>query len=62
MDTALYYRRQAAIARRLAAKVTDEGAVEILMQTARDYEEIAEDLEAGAAEIRHPDLMRQTKG
>ena len=61
MDTALYYRRQAAIARRLAAKVTDEGAVEILEQAAKDYEEIAEDLETGAAEIRHPDLTQQNR-
>jgi hypothetical protein len=58
MYSALHYRSQAAIARRLASKVTDEGAAEILKQTAQDYEEIAEDLETGAAEIRHPDLWR----
>ena len=62
MGAALYYRHQAAKARRLASKVTDERAAEILKQTARDYEEIAEDLEKGADEIRHPDLMPQTKG
>ena len=58
MCSARYYRRQAAIARRLASKVTDEGAVEILKQTAQDYKQIAEDLETGAVEIRHPDLWR----
>ena len=61
MDSALYYRGQAAIARRLAAKVTDERASAILQQTAQDYEEIADDLESGANEIRYPDLMHQTK-
>jgi hypothetical protein len=58
MDSALYYRSQAAIARRLASKVTNERAAEILKQTAQDYDELAEDLETGATEIRHPDLMR----
>jgi hypothetical protein len=61
MYSALYYRSQAAIARRLASKVTDEGAAEILEQTAQDYEDIAADLEAGAVEIRHPDLWRHRK-
>ena len=61
MGAALYYRHQAAKARRLASKVTDERAAEILKQTARDYEEIAADLESGAAEIRHPDLTQQNR-
>ena len=59
MSSARYYRNQAAIARRLATRVTDEGAAEILRQTAKDYEDIAEDLETGALEIRHPDLIPQ---
>ena len=41
--------------------MTDEGAAEILRQAAKDYEEIADDLEAGAAEIRHPDLTQQNR-
>ena len=60
--SALHYRGQAAKARGLAAQVTDEAAAGILRQTAQDYEEIAEDLETGAVEIRHPDLIRQQKG
>jgi hypothetical protein len=28
---------------------------------ARDYKDIAEDLESGAIEIRHPDLMPQSR-
>ena len=51
MSSAQYYRNQAAIARRLASKVTDEAAAEILRQAAKDYEDIAEDLETGAVEI-----------
>jgi hypothetical protein len=39
--------------------VTDEGVSAILKQTARDYEEIAADLEKGAVEICHPELMPQ---
>jgi hypothetical protein len=58
MHSALYYRDQAARARGLASKVSDEGASAILTQTAQDYEEIVEDLETGAVEIRHPDLWR----
>ena len=61
MSSAQYYRNQAAIARRLATRVTDEGAAEILRQAAKDYEEIAEDLESGADEIRHPDLTPQNR-
>jgi hypothetical protein len=49
MRSAQYYHGQATILRRLATKVTDEGVLailsEILRQTAKDYEEIAEDLE-----------------
>jgi hypothetical protein len=61
MHSALYYRGQAAIARRLASRVTDEGVAKILQETAQDYDDIAADLESGAVEIRHPDLMRQDR-
>jgi hypothetical protein len=44
MRAALYYRSLATTARRLATKVTDEGAAEILRRTAQDYEEIADDI------------------
>ena len=64
MYSPLYYRSQAAIARRLASKASNEALSEFLTQTAEDYEEIALGLEneSGAGEIRHPDLMRPTKG
>jgi hypothetical protein len=34
---------------------------EMLAQMARDYDDIAEDLENGAIEIRHPELMPQQR-
>ena len=34
----------------------------LLSQVAREYDDIAEDLENGAVEIRHPELMPQTRG
>ena len=61
MHSPLYYRSQATIARRLASKVTNEGVSEFLNQTAKDYADIALDLEAGVVEIRHPDLVRQQR-
>ena len=53
-----YYRDQAERARRLARSVTDrERAKGILSEVAREYDEVAEDLESGAIEIRHPELI-----
>ena len=61
MHSPLYYLSQATIARRLASKVTNEGVSEFLNQTAKDYADIALDLEAGVIEIRHPDVVRQQR-
>lgn len=33
----------------------------MLDRAAQDYDEIAEDLEAGAIEMRHPELMPQRR-
>jgi hypothetical protein len=54
-----YYREQAARARRLARGTTDREVVSILAEFTRNYDEIAEDLDRGAIEIRHPELMPQ---
>jgi hypothetical protein len=54
-----YYREQAARARRLARRTTDREVVSMLAEFARNYDEIAEDLDRGAIEIRHPELMPQ---
>ena len=56
-----YYRDQADRARRLADEVSDGQAAAALSQAARDFEDIAEDLESGAVEIRHPELMPQNR-
>jgi hypothetical protein len=61
MDSPLYYRSRATIARRLASKATNEGLSEFLNQTAKDYADIALDLEAGVVEIRHPDLVQRQR-
>jgi len=56
-----YYREQADRARRLAKVPTDRETQDMLRQMAQDYTDIAEDLETGAIEIRHPELMPQTR-
>jgi len=56
-----YYREQAERAHRLATVPNDSETREALERMARDYEDIAEDLESGAIEIRHPDLMPQSR-
>jgi hypothetical protein len=56
-----YYRRQAERARRLARTVTSRETAAALSEAARDYDDIVEDLENGAIEIRHPELMPQTR-
>ena len=56
-----YYRNQAERARRLAESATDRSLEDELVRIAKDYDEIAEDLETGAIDIRHPELMPQTR-
>jgi hypothetical protein len=42
--------------------VTDrEGVKAILSHVAQEYEELAEDLEGGVVEIRHPELTLETR-
>ena len=59
MQEARYYREKAAQARGLAKAVNHPEALEQLLTFAKDYEEIALDLERGAIEITHPDRMPQ---
>src|SRR5436189_4668550 len=54
-----YYRSQAERARRLALVPTDRGTQNTVLQMAQDYLDLVEDLESGAIEIRHPELMPQ---
>lgn len=60
MYPAQYYRGQAQRARRLADHVTG-GAYDTLRRLAQDFDDIAEDLEIGAGEIRHPELLPQRR-
>ena len=60
MEDATYYRSQAARARRLTRGQRSDIARD-LEQIASDYDGIAEDLESGAVEIRHPELMPQNR-
>ena len=59
MDRASDYRKQADHARQLAEATWQDNLEEILRRVARDFDEIAEDIEAGATEVRHPELLRQ---
>jgi hypothetical protein len=54
-----YYRERAEQARRVAARVHQRDLLEMLHRVAQGYDEIAEDLEGRAMEIRHPELMPQ---
>jgi hypothetical protein len=53
MDRVSYYREQADHVRRLAEMRQDELEA-LLRRVAQDYEEIAENLEAGATGVRYP--------
>ena len=59
MDSASDYRKQADHARQLAEATWQHNLGEMLHRLARDFDEIAEDIEAGATEVRHPELLRQ---
>jgi hypothetical protein len=61
METAQHYRDQATRARRLAQQSHDREISEGFKTFAREYDEIAEDLERGAIEFRHPELMPQQR-
>ena len=60
MHDAAYYREQAERARRLA-KYADGDMQTALESAARDFDDIAEDLESGAIEIRHPDMPQNRR-
>jgi hypothetical protein len=61
MMDAGYYREKAEHARRLAEGIANREIAQELHDIARDYEENAADLEAGAVEVRHPELMPQER-
>ena len=59
MYEAAYYRGQAQRARRLARSISHSEVERPLELMARDFDDIVEDLESGAIEIRHAELMPQ---
>ncbi len=61
MQSASYYRQEAARARRLARTINHPEAHEALERMSRDYDDIAEDLDRGAIEITHPSRLPQRK-
>lgn len=61
MQDAAHYRAEAQRARRLARSITHPEVVANLERLARNYDEIAEDLEKGAEQIRHPHLLSQAR-
>jgi hypothetical protein len=54
-----YYREQADHVRRLAEMTWQDELEALLRRVAHNYEEVAEDLEAGATEVCHPELLRE---
>jgi hypothetical protein len=57
MDGASYYRERADHLRRLAEMTWQRDLKGVVRNLAQDYDETAEDLEAGATEVRHPELL-----
>ena len=61
MQESHYYRDEAARARRLARGATNRDLESLLLGMAREYEDLAEDLENGAIQIRHAELLPQRR-
>jgi len=53
------YREQANHLRQFAEMTWQDDVDALLRGAARDYDEIADDLEAGGTEIRHNELIRE---
>jgi hypothetical protein len=57
MDRAAYYRDRAERIRQLADAAWQPGLKEALRRLANDYDQVVEDIETGATEIRHSELL-----
>jgi hypothetical protein len=57
MNSAAYYRARADQAKRLRDNILDKATERALDEIAREFTEIAEDLESGAPVIRHSERM-----
>ena len=54
-----HYRERANHLRQLAEMTWQDDLEALLRRVAHDYDEVANDLEAGATEIRHKELIRE---
>jgi len=61
MDPPRYYREQAEHARRLVGLTHQSEMIEMLERMAEEFEDIASDLETGAVDVRHPELLPQLR-
>jgi hypothetical protein len=59
MNRPSHYRELADHVRRLAEMTWQDDLEALLLRAAQDYDGAAEDLEAGATEVRHPELLRE---
>ena len=57
MDTAAYCRARARQVRQLAETTLDDALRESLRAMARNYDELAEDLDSGTEPVRHTELL-----
>ncbi len=60
MQSANYYREQARRTRRLRDIVSGRELIGLFNRIAKDYDEVAADLENGAVHVVFPDRMPQT--
>jgi len=56
-----YFRRRADQTRGLSRQMLQPSVRKTLLDLARDYDEVAEDLTNSATKMRHPELMPQRK-
>jgi hypothetical protein len=59
MDSVSKCRKRARHLRRLAEMTWQDDLEALLRRVAHDYDEVADDLETGATEIRHDELIRE---
>jgi hypothetical protein len=57
MEDAAYFRRRADQTRGLSRRMLQPGIRKTLLDLARDYDELADDLANYAIDVRHPELM-----
>jgi len=57
MDLSAHYRDQANHARQLADATWQPDLEDFLRRLAKDYDETAQDIEAGVSEVRHSELL-----